>query len=251
MTTEEHLAELRRRLVVSLCFLVVGTIVGWMFVPDILRLFAADAGRAFVFISPAEGFTTYLKLAFSAGMFLTAPVALYQAWQFVLPALFPHERRLARQYVVPSLVLFVVGIGFAYVAVYPLALLFLLGFGSDTVAPVLSIARFVTFFVSVTLPFGLVFQFPIVLLVVVQLGMVTTNRLRGLRKIVWLLAFVVSALLTPPDVASQVLMAIPIIVMYEMTLWRLAKTGYDAVDVADAVDDKGDKGAEGDAGGHD
>lgn len=241
MSTEEHLTELRRRLIVSLLCLAAGAAVGWVFVPEMLRVFARDVGHTFVFVSPAEGFTTHLKLAFTAGMFLAAPVALFQLWQFVLPALFPHERRLAQQYVLPSLALFVFGIVFAYVAVYPLALLFLLGFGSGSVEPVLSVARFVTFLMSVTLPFGLVFQFPVVLFVLVRLELVTTHRLRALRRVIWFLAFIVSALLTPPDLASQVLMAIPIIVLYELALWRLERTGTaDAGDVSERGGDGDD-----------
>lgn len=223
MTTEEHLTELRRRLIVSILCLAAGTAIGWFFVPAMLHSFAGDVGHPFVFVSPAEGFTTHLKLAFMAGVFLAAPVVLYQGWQFILPALFPHEQSLVRQYVVPSLALFVGGIVFAYFAVYPLALLFLLGFGSDQVEPAIAIARFVTFFVSVTLPFGLVFQFPVVLLVVVRLGIVTLEQLRAVRRFVYFGSFVVATLLTPPDVASQVLMAIPMIILYELTLWSLHK----------------------------
>lgn len=228
MTTEEHLAELRRRLVISLVCLAGGTVVGWLLVPSILRSFGRDLGGTFVFVSPAEGFTTYLKVALLCGVVFASPVILYQGWQFVLPALFPHERALARQYVLPALALFVGGVLFAYFVVYPLALLFLLGFGSEQVAPVIAVSRFVTFFVSVTLPFGLVFQFPIVLLILVRLEMVTLQRLRALRRIVYFGAFVIGALLTPPDVASQVLMAIPMILLYELTLWRLSRGGVGA-----------------------
>lgn len=235
MTAEEHLRELRLRLLASLLAVAAGTGAAWIFVPDMLRVFAADVGRSFVFVSPAEGFTTHLKLAFTAGSFLAGPVLVYQAWRFVLPALFPHERRLAYRFAPPALGLFALGVAFAYAAVYPLALRFVLGFGGEAVEPVISVARFVNFFVSVTVPFGFVFQFPVVLLVLVHLGVVTGEQLRSLRRPVWFLAFVVGALLTPPDVASQVLMAVPIIVLFELTLWRLGKsTGEDGKGRSDA-----------------
>lgn len=223
MTTVEHLTELRRRIVISILALAVGTIIGWMLVPRMLEVFANDTGRTFVFVSPGEGFSSHLRLALVSGAFMAAPVMLLQAWYFVLPALFPHEQRLARQYMIPSLLLFVGGIAFGYFAVYPLALIFLLGFGGEQLEPVLSVARFVTFLIQLTLPFGLVFQFPVVLLVLVRLEMVSVQRLISLRKIVYFLSFVVATLLTPPDVASQVLMAIPIIILYELTLWQLRK----------------------------
>lgn len=246
MTAEEHLQELRRRLIVSLGSVALGSGGAWIFVPDMLRRFARDVGHSFVFVSPAEGFTTYLKLAFTAGLFLASPVLVFQAWHFVLPALFPHERRLARRFVPPALALFVFGVVFAYFAVYPLALRFLLGFGGAGVEPVLSVARFVSFFVSVTVPFGLVFQFPVVLLVLVHLEIVTVGRLRAMRKPVWFLAFVVGALLTPPDVASQVLMAVPVIALFETTLWRLGKDDDAKADGPKAGGSPGDDGGKGD-----
>lgn len=225
MTTEEHLAELRRRLLICLAAVSVGSVVGWLMTPGLLQRFSADIGRTFVFVSPAEAFSSYIKMSLFVGLGLASPVILVQAWLFVLPALFPHERRAARRYLLPSFALFAVGIVFAFFAVYPLALQFLLGFGSERVQPYISVARFLTFFISVTLPFGLVFQFPVVLLVLVQIEMVTVAMLHQMRRIVYFMAFVVGAILTPPDVASQVLMAIPIILLYELTLWRMRKGG--------------------------
>lgn len=223
MTMVEHLSELRRRLGVSIVCLAVGTAVGWQFVPTMLQSFAQDVGRTFVFVSPAEGFTTHLKLSLLAGIFLAAPVFLTQTWYFIVPALFPHEQNLLRKYIVPSLLLFVGGITFAYFTVYPLALLFLLGFDTTQLQPVLAIARFVSFLFSVTLPFGFVFQFPIMLLLLVRLNVVTVRQLHVLRRVAYVAAFAVGALLTPPDAASQVLMAVPIILLYEFMLWRLRK----------------------------
>lgn len=223
MTTEEHLAELRRRLLICLATWTAGSAVGWLVAPSWLQRFAADIGRTFVFVSPAEAFASYLKMAVAIGFALASPVVLYQAWLFILPALFPHERQTARRYLLPSLFLFVLGLIFAFFIVYPIALQFLLGFGSERIQPYISVARFLTFLISVTLPFGVVFQFPVVLMVLVQLEVVTVARLVALRRIVYFLAVVVGALLTPPDVASQVLMAIPIIVLYELTLAWLRK----------------------------
>ena len=147
MTAEEHLAELRRRLLISLGAVAAGSVAGWFVAPDLLRMFAAHVGRPFVFVSPAEAFSSYLKMAVSLGTALALPVILVQGWLFVLPALFPHERRTARRYMLPSLALFVAGVAFAYFIVYPIALRFLLGFGSDRVQPYLSIASFLSFFI--------------------------------------------------------------------------------------------------------
>lgn len=224
MTTEEHLAELRRRLLVSLAALTAGTVLGWFLVPDMLRRFAADTQRsAFVFVAPAEAFTTYLKMAVLIGAALASPVIVVQAWRFLLPALFPHEQRLLARYLPASLGLFALGVAFGHFGVYPVALRFFLGFGSESVQPAIAVGRFLGFFISVTLPFGLVFQLPIVLSILVRLQMVTVSGLARLRKMVYFLAFVVGAILTPPDAASQVMMALPLIVMFEVSLWRMRK----------------------------
>lgn len=223
MTTVEHLAELRRRIVIAVICFVAGSIIGWTRVPAILGSFGADTGHTFVFISPAEGFTTHLKLALLVGLFLSSPIILAQAWSFILPALFAHERRLLRRHIVPSLLLFAGGAVFGYVAVYPLALVFFLQFANTQLEPVLSVARYVTFVVGVTLPFGIVFQFPVVLSVLVRLGIVTVTRLRAMRRVVYFMSFIVGAMLTPPDIASQLLMAVPIILLFEITLLLLKK----------------------------
>ncbi len=223
MTTVEHLTELRRRLLICLAAFVAGSVFGWMAAPHLLRRFMADIGRTFVFVSPGEAFASHLKLALLVGLALALPVIVVQGWLFVLPALFPHERRAARRYLVPSFLLFVGGVAFAYFAVYPLVLYFLLGFGTEQVQPAIAVGRFLTFLTSLTLPFGLVFQFPVVLMALVELEMVDVATLMRLRRMVFFLAFVVGALLTPPDAASQILMAAPIVVLYELTLWRLRR----------------------------
>lgn len=223
MTTEEHLAELRGRLLTSLAAWGAGSLVGWAAAPGWLRRFAADVGQPFVFVSPGEAFASYLKAALFIGLALASPVILYQAWLFVLPALFPHERQAARRYLIPSLLLFVIGVAFGFFVAYPFALRFLLGFGGERVTPALSVSRFLAFFVSVTVPFGLAFQFPVVLSLLVQLGLTTAARLAQLRRSVYFAVFVVAAIVTPPDVVSQILLAIPVIVLYELTIWRLRK----------------------------
>lgn len=223
MTTVEHLTELRHRILTCVAVFVVGSVFGWVAAPHVLRYFSADIGRTFVFVSPGEAFTSHVKLALFVGLVLALPVILVQAWLFILPALFPHERRTVRRYLVPSFLLFVGGVAFAYFAVYPLALYFLLSFGTEQVLPTIAVARFLTFLTSVTLPFGIVFQFPVVLIVLVQLNIVDVTTLHRMRRIVFFLAFVVGALLTPPDVASQILMAVPIILLYELSLSLLRK----------------------------
>lgn len=223
MTTEEHLAELRSRILISLAALTAGTVIGWFLVPGLLRRFAQDTARPFIFVAPAEAFTSYLKMALLIGAGLASPVIVLEAWRFILPALFPHEQRLLGRYLPASFGLFACGVAFGFFAVYPVALRFFLGFGTESLQPAMAVGRFLSFFISVTVPFGLVFQFPLVLAILVRLGMVTVGGLVRLRRFVYFLSFVLGALLTPPDAASQVMMAVPLIILYEVTLWRMRK----------------------------
>lgn len=219
MTTVEHLTELRYRIVVSIAALLTGSVIGWFLVPRVLSMLVALTGQGkLIFVTPTEAFFSFLKIAFTIGIFLSSPVLFWQGWKFVLPALFPHEREAILRYTPAALLLFVTGLIFAYFAILPIALRFLLGFGTADLAPALAIGRFLSFFLGITIPFGLVFQIPMVILLLLHLKIVTLDLLRRIRRFVWFGSFVVGAMLTPPDVASQILMAIPVIILYESAI---------------------------------
>jgi len=217
MTTVEHLTELRYRILVSLGALLVCSVIGWLLIPRIVAVIVGMVGPL-IFVTPAEAFVSYLKIAFTTGLFLSSPVIFWQAWQFVLPALFPHERAAVARAAPAAIGLFCAGLAFSYFLIVPIVLRFLLGFGTEHLVPALSIGRFLSFFLGVTLPFGFVFQIPLVILLLLHLELVTLERLRAMRKFVMFGSFVVGAMLTPPDVASQVLMAVPVILLYEAAL---------------------------------
>lgn len=217
MSTVEHLTELRYRILVSLGALVLCSVIGWYLIPRIVAIIVGMVGPL-IFVTPAEAFVSYLKIAFTVGVFFSSPVLFWQAWQFVLPALFPHERAAIARAAPAAIGLFSAGLAFSYFLIVPIVLRFLLGFGTEHLVPALSIGRFLSFFLGVTLPFGLVFEIPLVVLLLTHLELVSLERLRAIRKFVLLGSFVVGAMLTPPDVTSQVLMAIPIIVLYEAAL---------------------------------
>lgn len=219
MTTVEHLTELRYRILVSIGALLTGSVIGWFLVPRVLSMLVALTGQGkLIFVTPTEAFFSFLKIAFTIGVFLSSPVVFWQAWKFVLPALFPHEREAVMRYAPAALILFVTGLLFSYFAILPIALRFLIGFATADLAPALAIGRFLSFFLGVTIPFGLVFQIPMVMLLLLHLGIVSLDFLRRIRRFVWFGSFVVGAMLTPPDVASQVLMAIPIVILYEAAI---------------------------------
>ncbi len=213
----EHLDELRVRLIIALGAFLIATVAGWYLVPAVLELFVQAVGRI-IFVAPTEAFFARFKIAATVGLVLSLPVILYQLWRFVLPALFPDETRIVRPMVWAGLLLLLGGLGFGYTVVYPVSLAFFLNFGTEGLRPAISISRHLGFVFGTTVSFGLVFQLPIVLLTLVRMGIFTAGRLREIRKPAIFFAFVAAAVMTPSDVVSQMLMAVPLIALYELSV---------------------------------
>ncbi|MBI2915084.1 MAG: twin-arginine translocase subunit TatC [Firmicutes bacterium] len=217
MTLVGHLDELRKRLIWASASLIAGTVGGWFLAPGILRSFARDAG-GFVYLAPAEAFASYLKTAVAIGCVLASPVILAEAWLFVVPGLYPGERRAALRYLPGALALFGLGLAFGYYVAYPVALLFLLGFGSQRLVPALAVSRYLMFVFSLTVPFGLAFQLPLVASFLTRQGVLSPEFLRRKRRGAYLLAFVLGGVFTPPDVISQLLLAVPLVLVFELSI---------------------------------
>jgi sec-independent protein translocase protein TatC len=162
---------------------------------------------------------TDIKISFLVGLIVSAPYILHQAWAFVAPGLSRSERARVWPLVLFSSVLFFLGVAFAYYAVLPLALRFMLGFATPNLLPLFSYSRYISFVTSILLSFGVIFQLPLGIFFLAHLGLVTYEGLRRQRKYAILLIFVVAAVLTPPDVFSQVLMAVPMLALYEVSIW--------------------------------
>ena len=221
MTLVGHLGELRNRIIVAVLAIVVGTLIAYYFVDELMRFVTAPAGKLY-FMSPAEGFFAYLKLAVFGGVMLALPVILWQLWAFVAPALTQTETKWAIIMVPGSVVLFFTGLVFAYFVVWPAAVKFFLGFGSETLQPMLSLGQYLSFLISFILPFGLIFNLPLVLLILAKLGIISSAFLAKKRRIMILVAFIAGGIITPtPDIFSQTMMAIPIFVLYEASIWAV------------------------------
>ncbi len=221
MTLVGHLGELRRRLVVSVMAVVLGTLVAYVYVDALMRFVTAPAGRLY-FMSPAEGFFAYLKLAVFAGLILALPVVLWQVWLFVLPAMTAGEKKWAILMVPGSVFLFFFGVAFAYFLVWPAAVKFFLGFGNESIQPMLSLGQYLSFLLSFILPFGIIFNLPLGLLVMGKMGIISSRFLAKQRRLMILVAFIAGGIITPtPDIFSQTMMAVPIIVLYEASIWAV------------------------------
>ncbi|HBT46407.1 MAG TPA: twin-arginine translocase subunit TatC [Peptococcaceae bacterium] len=223
MTLTEHLEELRRVIIICLIALGVGTVIAYFGFRN--QLFAlitrpvSALGVSLVYITPLEAFYTSIKISLLAAVFLALPVILWQVWSFILPALHQHERRLVFIVMPLSLFLFLCGLAFGYFVVFPVALNFLLITVSHGFEPLITISRYVGFLVTFVLPFGLIFQMPLVVVMLTRLGLLSPEFLAKNRKVTVLLIFVVAAVLTPPDVISQVLMGFPMVALYESSIW--------------------------------
>jgi sec-independent protein translocase protein TatC len=175
-------------------------------------------GEKLIFTGLPEAFFTYLKVAFLAGLIVASPVLVYQFWMFVAPGLYRKERRLLAPVIILSTLFFVGGALFGYFIVFPWGFKFFLGFATETIRPLPSMREYLGFATKVLLAFGLSFELPIVITFMARMGLVTVPFLKKNRKYALLLFFVFAAILTPPDVVTQVMMALPLAVLYELAI---------------------------------
>ncbi len=225
MTLTEHLSELRLRIVIGLLAIGIGTVVGWFLAPSAIDLLKAPIAGPLVFTAPSGAFFLQLKLALMIGVALASPVVLYQLWAFVSPGLTPHERRVARPWVPMALVFLVLGIGVAYL-ILPATVGFLLGFAiPGVVEPLITVDAYFGFVTTMFLAFGLVMQFPIVIVLLSKVGLVSADRLKRGRRYVIVGIFVVAVVVTPGgDPFSPVVMAAVMYPLYEFTIWLVSRS---------------------------
>jgi sec-independent protein translocase protein TatC len=220
MSFMEHLGELRVRIVRSLIALLVGLVVTFPLSQRIVDWLAQPiqaTGNTLVFLAVTEAFWVQMKVALLTGLFLAAPVILWQVWAFVAPGLFAHEKKYAAPFVIIGSLLFVGGGAFSLKVVTPYAISFLLSFSRPGLTPMISIGSYIDFLVKFTLAFAIVFELPLAITLAARLGLVTPKALARNRKYAVLGAFVTSAILTPtPDAFNQMLMAGPLILLYEI-----------------------------------
>ena len=214
-----HLADLRRVIIQSLIALSGLSIACWFFSAQILDLLVEDLPvDSLYFTSPLEAFMIRMKVSLVLGVMLAFPFILFKVWSFVVPGLFLHERRRVYPLMIASTVLFYTGVLFCYVILIPIVLRFLVGFGTDYISPLLSVSAYFGFVARLSFVFGVVFQIPIVVLVLSALGLVTPRFLLKQWRYGVVTIFLGSAILTPPDAISLMLMAVPILLLYILSI---------------------------------
>ncbi len=225
MPVSHHLKELRGRLITSVIAVAVAFIITYTFSEFLYGLLAAPVLSALpedqeflAFTGVIEPFYTYLKVALTAAIVLSSPVIFYEIWAFATPGLLKDERRWFVPIVIVSAFFFIIGVLFAYLVVFPVAFKFLLSYAASELRPVLSMGVYFTFATKMLLAFGLVFEMPILTLILSRLGLLTAEKLISWWKYALLSSVIVGALLTPPDIFSQSLMAAPIMVLYLISI---------------------------------
>jgi sec-independent protein translocase protein TatC len=220
-----HLIELRDRLIRALVAVLVVFVVLFPFANTIYTYVAhplmaqLPSGSTMIATEVATPFLTPFRLALVAAVFVAMPYLLYQIWAFVAPGLYRHEKRLAVPLLVSSIVLFYVGVAFAYYVVFPLIFAFLIGTAPDGVAVMTDIAKYLDFVLALFFAFGMAFEIPVATVLVVAAGLVSPEQLAGKRPYVIVGVFVIGAFLTPPDVFSQTLLAVPMWLLFEVGVY--------------------------------
>ena len=232
MSMMQHLAELRRRATIAIVVYIIGVMVLMNF-SDVVFDFVSAPIRAvlppdtpLVFLNAPDVFFTYLKIALVLSLFATAPITLYQFWAFVAPGLYKQEREAFAAYFFASLGLLLAGGAFAFYVVFPLIFEFFLGFSTDTIQAMPAIKEYLSLVLKLLFAFGMSFQIPIIIMLLVRLNMIDVESLVEKRRYVIVWAFVFAAILTPPDIISQILLGIPMLLLYEIGLFlaRMKKT---------------------------
>ena len=215
MPLTSHLEELRSRIIKSLLAVVVGSCISYFFLDEITNFLTAPVGKLY-YMQPGEAFFTYIKIDIVAGFLIALPIIFFHAWQFFLPALTKDERAILGVLVPTSVILFFTGLAFAFFLIMPTALKFFMGFSSENLQTMFSFQNYFDFVIMFSLPFGFVFELPLVIIVLGKIGILTSEFLGKYRRIVFFLSFVVGALVTTPDVVTQIAVAIPVMMLYEV-----------------------------------
>lgn len=223
----EHLEELRKRLMRAVLVLMVifGAFVGFNIGPEIYQFIARPLikflpeGSRLVFTSPIAPFFTYLKVSFIAALMICVPHILYELWKFIAPGLYAQEKKLALPFVAIATLLFYVGVCFAYFIVFPVIFKFLVvTIPSEEIEPMIEIREYVALVMRLGLAFGAVFETPIVIVFLGLLGVVDSDFLKKGRRYFIVIAFLIGAILSPPDIISQIFIAGPLLVLYEISI---------------------------------
>ena len=225
MSLMGHLNELRRRLFRIVIIVILGFVAFYGVAEYLYAYLSAPLqaqlpeGSKLIYTSPAGAFFTYMKVALVASLFGTSPISFYQIWAFIAPGLYKEEKRAVLPLAFFSSIFFIAGAAFCFFTVFPIAFKFFMGFATDTIVPMISVEEYLGFALKLLIAFGVVFEMPLFAYFLSRFGILSPDFMRRQRRYAILLIFIVAAILTPPDVFSQCLMAIPMLLLYEVSIY--------------------------------
>jgi len=224
-TLVDHLRELRKRLVYSTLGIIVMGALCWLFKEDLFDLirkpiepFLSTDQKGLVYTGLMENFLAYVKISLLGGVILSCPFWLYHLWRFLSPALYKNEKKYGLAFIFSGTVLFISGVSFVYYLVYPIAFEFLLSFGQGQDQALITVNEYLSFFIKTTFLFGLAFEIPLILSLLGLLGIINAEFLASNRRYAFLFLAFASALMTPPDPLSMLMMACPMVLLYEISI---------------------------------
>lgn len=229
LTLVEHLEELRRRIMVSLILIAAIGIFAFPFAPKMLAILKTPSSGIIgklVFFNPQEAFLIHIKIAFFMGLAISMPVIMYQLWAFISPAIEYKTKKHGLLFLLSSVGAFIGGASFGFLVLLPAALKFLLSFSGDTLEPVISVSSYISFVLGLTLGCGLVFEMPVLSFLLSKMGIINHRVLRRAWKYAVIAIFIIAAIVTPtPDVFNMTILAIPMLFLYELSIWASKFSG--------------------------
>ncbi len=224
-TLVSHLTELRKRLIYCFLGILIGCLICWAYSDFLFELirrpiepFLTTDSKGLIYTGIMDKFLAYIKISFLGGVIFTCPYWLYHIWEFIAPGLYAKEKKYTLTFVVMGSLLFFIGVIFVYFVVYPLAFQFLMNFGNSKDLPLIAIDKYLSFFVTTTIIFGLAFELPLIFTFLSLIGVLEKKTLVDNRSYAIILLAILSALITPPDVISMCLMMGPLILLYEISI---------------------------------
>ncbi|WP_053360888.1 twin-arginine translocase subunit TatC [Bacillus sp. FJAT-27251] len=225
MNLVDHLSELRKRLIIIAGSFMLLVILAFIYVKDIYQFLVQDLSIKLAVLGPSDILWVYFMLAAVIALAGTIPIAAYQIWLFVRPALSEKERKVTLAYIPALFLLFIVGICFGYFIIFPLVFQFLLSLSEDMFMEFFTTEKYFQFLIHMILPFGFLFELPVVIMFLTSLGVLNPYRLQKIRKYSYFALIVTAVLVTPPDFLSDILVVIPLLLLYECSVF-LSKIVY-------------------------
>ncbi|MBM4762037.1 twin-arginine translocase subunit TatC [Bacillus sp. B15-48] len=221
----DHLDELRKRLMISVFAFLVFFVVGFIFVEDIYQFFVQDLDVKLIVLGPSDIVWIYFMIASVIALAGTIPILATQIWLFVKPALKPIERKMTLSYIPALFILFIVGLLFGYFVIFPVVLNFLIELSGEMVVTNFTADKYFRFIMNMTIPFGILFLMPVVIMFLTSLGLVNPYVLAKVRKYAYFVLVIIAVVISPPDILSDFLVTIPLLFLYEISV-NLSKIVY-------------------------